>query len=368
MFQIRRLKLSGWKSIRHVDLPLRPFNVLIGGNGAGKSNLLSFFALLNALANDRLDSFVARAGGAGELLFRGSAPAKGIDYSLDVAWNSYTIHTNQDLLRSVHDLLRRPTVSMWSTAPVEELEKLAQELHAEAEEPIQSTNFPSAMMTRLAHRWRVYHFHDTSPHAPVKQTVDVHDNRFLRADAGNLAAFLFMLRKAHPNAYRRICAAVRLAAPFFGDFVLEPVAENPNTIILKWRDGQTDQDFGGWQLSDGTLRFICLATLLLQPKELIPAVILIDEPELGLHPQALSLLGGMLRSVPSQVIVATQSVPLLDLLITKEEDIADVITVDRRGGESVFSRPDPPALTEWLHDYSPSELWEKGVLGGQPGA
>ena len=143
---------------------------------------------------------------------------------------------------------------------------------------------------------------------------------------------------------------------------------NPNTIRLKWRERNWDAELGAFQLSDGTLRFICLATLLLQPEQLLPSVVVIDEPELGLHPYGLVLLAGMLRSLSRkrQVIIGTQSIPLLDELTREEGTLADVIVVDRRDDGSLFRRLDPAALADWREEYSASELWEKGVLGGSP--
>ncbi|MXY08809.1 MAG: AAA family ATPase, partial [Rhodothermaceae bacterium] len=222
--------------------------------------------------------------------------------------------------------------------------------------------------------WIVYHFHDTSSTARIKQTGDLHENDRLEPDAGNLAAFLYMLHERHSRNYELIRSAVRRIFPRFKDFALRPSPLNPDKIRLEWQEHGSDYRFGPHQLSDGTLRFIGLATLLLQPN--LPSTILIDEPELGLHPSALTLLAGMVRSASSraQLILTTQSVSFLN-----EFEPEDIITIERRDstapltsdshdglGESVFSKHDGKSLKEWLNAYSLGELWEMNVLGGRP--
>jgi predicted ATPase len=222
---------------------------------------------------------------------------------------------------------------------------------------------PSQEWKKLLSGIHVHHFHDTSETARVRLGGYIEDNQALHHDAGNLAAVLYLMKNQYAPVYRRITAAVRTMIPDFDDFVLEPQQAAPQNILLNSRRRYTDYLFGPHQFSDGSLRFIALATLLNQPSERFPSVMVIDEPELGLHPAAISLLAGMLRAASNlcQVIVATQSVALLD-----EFEVEEVIVAEMHHGESVFRRLDTASLAQWLDDYSLSQLWEKNVIGGGP--
>lgn len=207
----------------------------------------------------------------------------------------------------------------------------------------------------------VYHFHDTSDSSPSKQTCDVEDNRAFRSDAANLPAYLYLLQQKHPVQFRHIEEHIRLVAPFFDSFVLAPSKLNEKRIKLEWRQKGSDAYFDAYSLSDGTLRFICLATLLLQPSP--PALILLDEPELGLHPFAIRILAEMLEAASKrvQVVLATQSVTLLNNFAPQ-----DVIVAENDGLKTTFKRLDEEKLKHWLEEFSIGELWEKNVLGGRP--
>jgi predicted ATPase len=220
----------------------------------------------------------------------------------------------------------------------------------------------SSYLLPIMQSWRVYHFHDTGETALVKIPHGVNDNAYLRPDGRNLAAFLYRLQKHFPDAYKRIVRLIQFIAPFFGDFYLHPHTDNPEIIELQWTEKGEDKPFKAHQLSDGTLRFICLATVLNQPEDFQPETILIDEPELGLHPRAIGFLASMLRSVSKQrqVIISTQSVTLVN-----EFSIDDLIVVDREKGLTVFRRHSEADFVDWLKEYSVGDLWEKNVLGGR---
>jgi len=142
---------------------------------------------------------------------------------------------------------------------------------------------------------------------------------------------------------------------------LESERDNPQSIRLRWKHRGSDDTFDASDFSDGTLRFICLTTLLLQPR--LPTIILLDEPELGLHPYALHLLAGMMRaaSANTQIIASTQSVTLAN-----QFSCEDLIIVDRVNDASQFRRLDEQELADWLDEYSIGELWEKNIIGGAP--
>ena len=209
--------------------------------------------------------------------------------------------------------------------------------------------------------FRVFHFHDTSESSKMKQPCNTNDYVWLHEDAGNLAAFLYRLQESHSANFRMVEQVIRSIAPFFNRFFLQPDEINPNQIYLRWLEKGSEQLFSAHQLSDGTLRMICLSALLLQPS--LPGTIIIDEPELGLHPFAVQKLAAMLKSAAqeTQVIVSTQSVNLVD-----EFDPKDIIIVDRLDNQTVLQHLDPEDLTDWMADYSLGQLWDKNVIGGRP--
>jgi predicted ATPase len=350
-----RIEIQGFKSIREMRLDLKPLNVLIGANGAGKSNFISVFGLLRHLTEGRLQVYVAQSGGADALLHFGRKTTSGMRLGLTLGEFRYAMDlapSNADNLFFSHEHYG-DTQETWGATGHSETQ-LLKALYA-------SDVTPKEILLRM-HGWRVYHFHDTSASAKVKQTGDLGDNEALRPDASNLAAFLFLLRTKHPESYRRIVSTIRLVAPFFDDFRLRPSPFNEQKILLEWSERTSEAYFNAHALSDGTLRFICLATLLLQPN--LPSLILIDEPELGLHPYAIQVLAGLVRSASekTQVILSTQSVSLVN-----QFDPEDLVVVDRTNGESVFRRLSLEDTKDWLEGYSLGELWEKNVFGGRPG-
>jgi predicted ATPase len=211
--------------------------------------------------------------------------------------------------------------------------------------------------------WVVYHFHDTSLNAAVRRPRALNDNETFRQNAENLAPFLYRIQQTYPTSYSRIRDVVRLAAPFFHDFKLRPMPTSPDMIQLEWQQTGSDYPFRANQLSDGTLRFICTATALLQPSP--PPMILFDEPELGLHPYALTLLGNLFKQAVEpygkQLIISTQSAPPLNEFAPE-----DIVVVERANAESTFRRLDSTHLSEWLEEYTLGELWLKNILGGRP--
>jgi len=353
--------------MRSVDLAMAPINILIGANGAGKSSFLSFFKMLNYMTSRGLQLYVGRAGGGDALLHYGSKVTPRmvcrLTFGTDQGTNVYEmrlvsaagdslIFADELVSFSRHGQNARPATSLGEAGHKET---------ALGETKVEKLQQTSVIIRSIMARWRVYHFHDTSPEANIKKRCTIKDNEYLRDDARNLAAFLYRLKLESPNHYTRIIQTIRQFAPWFGDFVLVPSLDNTETISLSWLERGSDYPFTTDQLSDGTIRMIAMITVLLQPN--LPSSIILDEPELGLHPYALTMLADLLKaaSTKAQVIVATQSAYLVD------QFSADAILVtERTNNQTVFKRLHEEELAAWLEEYSLGELWEKNVFGGRP--
>ncbi|MGQ0620876.1 MAG: AAA family ATPase [Panacagrimonas sp.] len=359
MSSVHSLTVTGYKSIRELrDFKLNDLNVLIGANGAGKSNFIGLFRLLNEMYEERLQLFVQTQGGPDALLHFGRRTTDRIRAEFYFANNGYKfglVPTNDNRLIFEWEVSWFGGV-FFNTTPSATLGAGHDESRLKSAKDKYSPYVRSSVSN-----WRVYHFHDTSERAKVKQKHPTNDNLRLKPDAANLAAYLRMLREKHEAAYQRIVNTIQLVAPFFDDFVHREEAEN---VELEWtQKGNPDTPFKAHMLSDGTLRFICLATLLLQPVTLLPDTILIDEPELGLHPYAITVLADIFKQVAEQrqLIVSTQSVELVNELTPD-----DVIVVDHEDGASTFRRFTQEELAGWLEQYGLGELWKRNVLGGRP--
>lgn len=361
---LERIRIEGFKSIRELELELRPLNVLIGANGSGKSNFVEAFRLLNEIFNQRLEQY-SRTIRADKLLYFGPKVTRQITINVRFGNESYAnlyhielVPTNSNTL-----IFEREVVAFHD---IQHYENPYRELlgsgHQETKLQPSTTNSRIAdYVVKVLKSWKIYHFHDTSSTSAMKLPSSTRDYRIFRPDASNLAAFLYWLKETQRAYYDRIVGQIHLTAPFFDDFILEPDELRPNEIVLQWKERGSNDYFDAHNLSDGTLRFICLTTLLMQPE--LPSIVLIDEPELGLHPFAINQLAGMLRfaSTRTQVIVSTQSVPLINQLAPE-----DVIVVDRKQGQSVFRRLESSELELWSEEYGIGDLWEKNIIGGRP--
>ena len=367
---INKLTIEGFRSIRKLeDFELRALNVLIGANGAGKSNFVSFFRLLREIVEQRLQVALATIeGGADACLYLGPKITHEFVAKLYFGRNEYAFSLvptpdnqlifSKEMTFFYGDYVKQDSVLLGSGHPESRLKDRKDDRgkFRNAQHGIPYHVFDAISS------WVVYHFHNTSLTASVRRPRPINDNEFFRPNAENLAPFLYRVHQTHPTSYARIRDVVRLAAPFFDDFNLRPIPATPDMIQLEWRQRDSDYPFRANQLSDGTLRFICLTTALLQPSR--PATVLFDEPELGLHPFALTLLGNILKQTArthAQVVISTQSAQLLNEFAPE-----DVIVVERTKGESTFRRLDASGLSEWLEEYSLGELWQKNVLGGRP--
>lgn len=358
---ITRITIQGYKSIKELDIRLSPINILLGSNGVGKSNFISIFSLLRNIYNRNFQNYVETKGGADSILHFGKKHTRQI--YLDICFGSVNHDKNRFLLEleEAQDSLIIKSVDT-AFMPVSVWHE------QNFEQNVKESNFSSIhrgqayYVNDYLQEFEVYHFHDTSDTSPMKGKCNINDNNKLKRDGSNIAAFLYFLKNKHPKHFIRIEKTVQSIAPFFEKFVLEPSRLNENFIQLEWREnGFPDSYFNAYHLSDGTLRFICLTTLLMQPKS--PKTIIIDEPELGLHPVAINKLAALIRkaSETTQIIVSTQSINFIDNF-----EPEDIIVVDRKENSSVFRRYNTKELEGWLEEFTLGDIWGKNIIGAQP--
>lgn len=368
--RLTKITLRGYKSIKDLsEFEINPINVLIGVNGSGKSNFISFFRLLGWMtaAPGNLQEYINTNGFGSSFLYNGPAITPQIEANLefeaDLGVNEYAFrlfHAAPDTLIFADEKYRfsRPRPPDNARAPWISLGAG----HGEAKiiQAAESENRTAQFILRFLNRCVVYQFHNTSKTARIRLGWSVTDNRYLKEDGANLASVLLWLRDERPGHYRRIVAAIRQVVPHFSDFAFNPSRDH---ILLQWRELYSDMIFGPHQASDGALRIMALFTLLLLPENNLPDVIVLDEPELGLHPYAIGVLAGLLKnlSYSSQIILATQSLNLLNYFEPEE-----IVVMDRVKGATTFTKHSSERLQEWLKEYSMAELWEKNVLGGIP--
>ncbi|HAI70419.1 MAG TPA: hypothetical protein DCM38_13410 [Gammaproteobacteria bacterium] len=357
---LQGISVKGYKSIQSLDLKMRDINILIGANGAGKSNFISLFTFLNQLFQGRLRTYVEQQGFANTFFHFGAKQTPRLGIKLAFENNSYQVvfvhSANDDALIFEEESCTLMDSSWPIKGKLGESGLLSQ---ADANHSLAQKN-----IQKYLKNCRVYHFHDTSASAGFKQANELSASDYLYPDAKNLAPFLYRLRQDYPQTYQEIISSIQTVAPFFHDFYLEPRgAVGEEKILLKWLHRNHDDIFSANQLSDGTARFICLTTLFLQPQEWRSNTLILDEPELGLHPASLEVLAEMIKSVAkeNQVICATQSVSFANLFAPE-----DFIVVDQERGVSTFKRLEQSGLDHWLADYGMGEIWNKNLIGGRP--
>lgn len=362
---ISRLTISGFKSIKKLDrLALGTLNVLIGANGVGKSNFISYFRMLGEMMELRLQNWTTNQGSADRIVSFGIKETNEIESFVEFGLNGYKFKL-QPTVDGGFSFLEEQIYfdgprygKKWISLGSGHKEAKLVEKFENGYKGDEADYCYSSIAN-----WKVFHFHDTSDTASVKRLGALQDNDYLRPDASNLAAYLYRLSEESEDVFDQIQKTIRLAIPLFDKFVLKPrtLKSGEEQVRLLWKQKNSDYSLWPSQLSDGSLRFICLVTALLQPEP--PSTIIIDEPELGLHPYAITLLGSLLRSASTrmQVIVSTQSVPLVN-----QFSIDDLIIVEHKNDGTVFKRYSEDDFAAWLEDYSVGELWEKNILGGRP--
>jgi predicted ATPase len=361
---ISNIQIENYKSIRSLDLKMKPVNVLIGSNGAGKSNFISFFKFLRNIYNGNLKGYTAKTGSSEDLLYFGSQHSNKlggkISFEVDEErYNIYEFELEPDGDESFY--FAKESAMFYDSSRYRNPYNIPLG-HGHRESKLRTGNdYIVNHVRNYMDSFRVFHFHDTSDSSPMRKTANLNDNEFLKEDGANLPAFLYWMQEKYPKEFKKTEMAVRSVAPYFDRFNLNPDKLNEDKIRLRWKEKGSDNYFEAKHLSDGTLRFIALTTLLLQPG--VPQVIIIDEPELGLHPFAINKLAGLIKkaSANTQIILSTQSINLVNNF-----DAEDVITVDREDNQSVFRHHDQNELKNWLSDYGMGDLWNKNVIGGRP--
>lgn len=349
---MNKIEIKGYKSIKELSLELQPINILIGANGSGKSNFLSFFNFLKQVYNRNLQEFVALKG-INSFLHKGDKITEEISTKLYFQnTNAYSftikkgdagfIFTKEGLWYGHNPFYENPIdIASFGT-----------------ESNLSNQTMPRSEYIRIyLRRLAKYHFHDVGESSPFNKESNVENDKFYLYEKGsNLAAYLYNIQKEKPIVYNLIVKTIQSIAPYFSDFFFRP--EQNGNLKLRWQSKYGSEVYGVNDLSDGTIRFIALTTLFLQP--ILPETIIIDEPELGLHPTAVAKLAGLVKSAASkncQVIIATQST---DLISHFEPE--DIITVDQKNGESVFERLNSEKLKIWLEDYTIDDLWKRNII------
>jgi len=310
-----KLSVHGFKSIREMEnFELTNLNILVGMNGAGKSNLISFFHLLKSLMDGNLDSHIKRCGGIGDLLFNGRKVTSEMNFEMMFGERGYRFKLVPDAKEGC-SLENEARYYAGSKSGWWELENSPdnQSLLVKEVKDNKGDAHYSRPVYEAIESWKIYHFHDTGQNSNMRHADNIEDNEKLRDDAANIAPFPLRLKEEHKESYKEIVQACQLVMPYFDDFLLKPKSYGlKKKVSLSWCSKGSDYPMQPYHLSDGSIRFICLATALLQPKP--PSTLIIDEPELGLHPQAIGILAELIASAShrTQLIIATQSPALLN--------------------------------------------------------
>ncbi len=363
--KLKSFTIKGYKTIKAIEgFEPRPINILIGPNGAGKSNFISFFKFLSWMLNSdgKLQEHVAYLGGANDILHDGADVTKSIDADISLITRNGINDYKFSLMFAKPDKLvfkeekyrfvknNFQGEASWSSCGVG---------HEEAKLP-EIASATATTILNLLRKLIVYQFHNTSDTAPMRLKWSQADGRWLKQNGENLGSFLYRLQMEERAYYTRIVRYIRLVLPFFDDFDLYPEF---GQILLRWKEKGTNKIFNAGQASDGMLRTIALISLLGQNPRDLPAVLFLDEPELGLHPSAIDAVAGLIKAASShcQVFVATQSISLVNNF-----ELEDLVVIDRKGRNSEYHRPDTETLQAYLEEFSTGQIWEKNIIGGRP--
>lgn len=376
------LNVQGYRRLRKVTLDLAEFNVLIGANGVGKSSILEVMHLLAGSATGGLDARISQAGGISSLLtqdgsteviklglerpvtsaeplnYHVNLASSGIGYAISLEQLSQFQVDTQTELKLIDataghvryfDKQRKFVEPNWEYRPEETALSQVPKMY----------KVPENFRHLLASATEIYHTLDVSTRAPVRTPQSLQPASTPGRNGETLLSCLYALREDHADRYEAVMDALRAAFPTFERLELPTVAAG--SVTLRWKDRNFKNPIYPHQLSEGTLRFLWLATLLQSPG--LPKVTLIDEPEVSLHPEMLQLLTELMREAASrtQLIVATHSDRFVRFLKPDELVVCDL---GGHGG-TLVRRADELDLDKWLADYALDELWSMGRLGGR---
>ena len=372
--RIERLHVRGFRSLADVELcPTAGANVLIGANGSGKSNFVHFFNMLSwMLKSRRLAEFVSREGGADDQLHGGSDTTPRLDAEIAIRTktgrNDYRfslVYAHPDQLLFSDEAYRCSrddfeSEAVWNLLGAGHRESQIVSAGQGYDGGLAASRKTALTVTSLVRNCAAYQFHNAGSASNFKKAWDAGDHAYLRTDGGNLAAILYWLEHEDLDRYELICHHIRRVLPGFDCFQIE---EQYGRVALRWRSRLSDQTYGAHLTSDSSLRFFALATLLNLPGEMLPGVMVLDEPGLGLHPKAVTLVADMIRAIGEdrEVILATQSPLLVDAF-----DLDEVFVLELRDGRTELTSPNSEQLQTWLDEFSVGELWQKNLLGGRP--
>lgn len=365
--KLREVTIKGYKSIAFdnpITLKLGDVSILLGANGAGKSNIISFFRMLSYMMSKSFGRYVEMVGTANSLLHYGAKKTPVMSGAMKFMANNSENAYQFSLANATPDrLVITEERIIWHRNGEAKPYDIQLETNFKESSLAESDNIVAKSIYRMLSFCKVYQFHDSSNEGPLRQSCPVETANYLQSHGNNLPSFLFFLRNNYKESYKRIVDYVRDVVPQFQDFYLEPVN---NFVSLRWIDNSaTDYRFNAYQFSDGSIRFIALAALLLQPAQTMPNVIILDEPELGLHPYAITQLAEMIKdaSIHAQVIIATQSKDLVDHF---DIDNISVVEMDEKTQSTTVNHLNEEDYKLWLEHYTVSELWDKNIIGGRP--
>lgn len=382
MYKINRIKIQGFRRLRSLDIHVRPLMVLIGANGVGKTTFLDAFTILSASASGNLNSTLSQFGGIANLLTRGKCDAisflvdmtvpghEPLKYEIVLSLKGPGYSISREILSQQREHYSRPFMHIESSDgdiryyKIEEPRKLVRPDWEH--NPLETSLAQVPKMFRQPEELRrilttatQYHVLDVSPRAPVKMPQPMKPATLPGPDGGDLVPYLYYLRESDRDRFEIIMDSLSIAFPDFEELNFPPVAAG--MLAMTWKDRKISKPIYMNELSEGTLRFLWLVSLLHSPN--LSTVTMIDEPEVSLHPELLSLLADVMResSKRTQLIVATHSDRLIRFLKPAEVVVMDV---DDDGFASA-AWADSMDIDRWLAEYSLDEVWRMGRMGGR---